>query len=168
MNQPSVSLFLKTADTHWSTFSFGRPGRRIPTIYMRYCSRRRRGAEMGDTPPVFPSSQRRVVNRFRYPPPPASGWWPMEEAGHMEINRAAQIRQAGGRRLLSKTKQTVGSKLMRERARSGRATRMWKFLDPDLRPGGDPHVSCPGECGGAKLFETDRKTKGAEGPRAQG
>ena len=43
---------------------------------------------------------------------------------------------------------------------------MWKFLDPDLRPGGDPHVPCPGECGGAKLFETDRKTKGAEGPRA--
>ena len=70
INQPSVSLFLKTADTHWSTFSFGRPGRRIPTIYMRYCSRRRRGAEMGDTPPVFPFSQRRVVNRFRYPPPP--------------------------------------------------------------------------------------------------
>ena len=32
----------------------------------------------------------------------------------MEINGAAQIRQAGGRRLLSKTEQTVGSKLMRE------------------------------------------------------
>ena len=35
----------------------------------------------------------------------------------MEIDQATQIRQAGGRRLLSKTEQTVGSELMRERAR---------------------------------------------------
>ena len=131
-----------------------------------------RDGRLEETPLAKGSLFQVQISKQIPPPPPASGWWTMEEAGHMKIDQATQIRQAGGRRLLSKTEQTVGSELMRGKGqmryralRPERIQRRWKFLNPDLHPGRGPHVPCPGEWGGSQAVrnrpqnEEGRRTK---------